>query len=166
MLSNFKLLKSDKLGEAGQWIFFVRNTKHVYRFNADKESKEEFIGSAPDSIIAMSLCSTNLRKKDLHGGNTDIDLETHQQQIDEDTFYVCCLDESMNVCLMTNKNQPSGKFATHKLPLANCLNLPKELKNKDLFGMGYPYHIRMYAETIMVITSDYGVLYLEVGGLK
>ena len=165
MLSNFKLLKSDKLGEAGEWIFFVRNTKHVYRFNADKESKEEFIGSAPDSIIAMSLCSTNLRKKDLLA-SSDVDLESHSPQLDEDTFYVCCLDESMNVCLMTNKNQASGKFLTHKLPLGNCLNLPKELKNKDLFGMGYPYHIRMYAEKILVITSDYGVLYLEVDGLK
>ena len=67
---------------------------------------------------------------------------------------------------MTNKNQSSGKFQTHKLPLVDTLNLPKELKNKDLFGMGYPYHIKMYAETILAITSDYGVLYLEVDGFK
>ena len=76
MLSNFKLLKSDKLGEAAEWIFFVRNTKDVYRFNPDKESNEEYVGSAPDSIIAMSVCSINLRKKDLHP-DSDVDLESH-----------------------------------------------------------------------------------------
>ena len=44
MLSNFKILKSDKLGEPGEQIFFVRNTTDIYRFNADKDGKEELIG--------------------------------------------------------------------------------------------------------------------------
>ena len=74
MLSNFKLLKSDKPDQAASWIFFVRNTKNVYRFNADTEGKEEFVGSAPDSIIAMSVCTTNLRKKDLIE-HQEVDLE-------------------------------------------------------------------------------------------
>lgn len=66
MLSNFKIFKSDKEAEAGKYIFFVRNTTDVYRFDADSggEVKEEFIGKAPDSVIAMSVSSRNMRKKD------------------------------------------------------------------------------------------------------
>lgn len=64
MLSNFKILKSDFLDEAGSYIFFVRNTTDVYRFNADKEGQEEFIGKVSDSVIAMSVSTRNLRMKD------------------------------------------------------------------------------------------------------
>lgn len=64
MLSNFKILKSDKLGEPGEQIFFVRNTTDIYRFNADKDGKEELIGRVSDSVVAMSVGSRNLRKKD------------------------------------------------------------------------------------------------------
>lgn len=72
----------------------------------------------------------------------------------------------MTVTIYTNKNQQAGKFTTHKLALAQSQNLPKPLKNKDLFGMGYPYHIKLYGEQYLIITSDYGVLFLEVEGLK
>lgn len=88
------------------------------------------------------------------------------QQLDRETFYVSCLDESMNVSIFTNKGQPEGKFTYYKLPLSHTNNIPKDIKNKDLFGMGYPYHIKLYAEQVLVISSDYGVLYLEVEGLK
>ena len=164
MLSNFKILKSDILGEAGSWIFFVRNTTDIYRFNADKDGNEEYIGRAPDSVISMSVCTKNLRKKDLLQSQ-DADNEANQT-LDHDTFYVSCLDESMNVTFFTNKGQPEGKFAMHKLPIGGSQNIPKDVKNKDLFGMGYPYHIRLYAEQLLVITTDYGVMYLEVEGLK
>lgn len=32
--------------------------------------------------------------------------------------------------------------------------------------MGYPYHIKLYGEQLLIISSDYGVLYMEVEGLK
>lgn len=167
MLSNFKIFKSDKLGEAGRYIFFVRNTTDIYRFDADSPNgyKEEFVGKASDSIIAFSVTSRNLRKKDRYTNpdqGTAGDVEKGQE-VDENTFYVTCLDESMNVSIFTNKN--GGKISSHKLQLTSAMNIPNDVKRKDLFGMGYPYHIRLYAEQYMVITSDYGVMFLEVQGL-
>lgn len=67
--------------------------------------------------------------------------------------------------IFTNKNG-AAKPTCYKLQLNHAQNLPKELQGRDLFGMGYPYHIRLYAEQLMVITSDYGVLFLQVEGLK
>jgi hypothetical protein len=53
MLSNFKILKSDKSGELGKYIFYVRNTTDVYRYNIESKGKEELVGKSPDCIIAF-----------------------------------------------------------------------------------------------------------------
>jgi hypothetical protein len=39
--------------------------------------------------------------------------------------------------------------------------MPKEVQNKDLFGMGYPYFISYYLN-YLAVSTDYGVLLLEV----
>ena len=48
------------------------------------------------------------------------------------------------------------------LPIRNATRINKDLANLDLFGMGYPYHVRFYAEKYIAVTSDYGVLLFEV----
>jgi len=63
MLSNFKILKSDKSGELGSYIFYVRNTTDVYRFNIESK-EEELVGKSPDCIIAFQVGSKNIRQKD------------------------------------------------------------------------------------------------------
>jgi hypothetical protein len=45
--------------------------------------------------------------------------------------------------------------------VTDAIGLTLDLKNKDLFGMGYPYFICMYGKYIAV-TSDYGVLFFEL----
>ena len=41
-------------------------------------------------------------------------------------------------------------------------DIPKEVSNKDLFGMGYPYYVCLYGEKLVACSSDYGVLLFEV----
>ena len=48
------------------------------------------------------------------------------------------------------------------LPIRNATRLSEDLSNLDLFGMGYPYHVRFYAEKYIAVSSDYGVLLFEV----
>ena len=38
--------------------------------------------------------------------------------------------------------------------------LPDELREKDLFGMGYPYYVCLYANLI-AFSTDYGVAQLK-----
>lgn len=48
-----------------------------------------------------------------------------------------------------------------KFKLTGSKNIPKEVAEKDLFGMGYPYFICLYHKHIAV-TSDYGVILLQI----
>ena len=50
----------------------------------------------------------------------------------------------------------------HTFNVKKALNMPKEIKEKDLFGMGYPYHICYYGEKVLAVSSDYGVLVMNI----
>ena len=39
-------------------------------------------------------------------------------------------------------------------------NVPEEIRQKDLFGMGYPYFICLYTDMI-AFSTDYGIVYLK-----
>ena len=82
--------------------------------------------------------------------------------IDEDIFYAVTLDESWNVMVFTNKF--NSKIQSYRFNIGSCSQISKEVKSKDLFGMGYPYHIKLYGEKNLAITSDYGVLFFVLEG--
>jgi len=91
-----------------------------------------------------------------------MDNESGGPTIDEDTFYAVSLDESWNVMIYTNKWKQT--FETFKFNLRSSITNAKEIKGRDLFGMGYPYHIKFYGEKYLAISSDYGVLFFTIEG--
>ena len=50
----------------------------------------------------------------------------------------------------------------HTVNIVNATGITKEVSSLDLFGMGYPYHIRYYGEEYCMVTSDYGVLVFQI----
>lgn len=72
------------------------------------------------------------------------------------------MDESEIVYIFSDKttfiNNKNSGFQ-HKI--RDCKDIPGELKDKDLFGMGYPYYICFYGRYV-ACSSDYGVCFLEV----
>lgn len=47
------------------------------------------------------------------------------------------------------------------MKIRDCVELPEELNDKDLFGMGYPYMVVMYGKYV-ACASDYGICLLEL----
>jgi hypothetical protein len=68
------------------------------------------------------------------------------------------LDESQNVYHFKCKG---GQVNKSVFKLRESKGIPKEVAEKDLFGMGYPYFICLYSNYIAV-SSDYGVVLVEV----
>ena len=44
-------------------------------------------------------------------------------------------------------------------------NIPEDLSDKDLFGMGYPYYISLYSD-LVAFSTDYGVALIRYDPLK
>lgn len=157
---------SDKEDEVGKYLFWVKDTSTIFRYDLINK-KEEIVGKCNDAIIAFSVGSRNLRQKDreLVQGNND---QEAGFEIDDETFYVTCIDESQIIHIFTNKDSKSAaklEVKHHQVKLRDVVNIPNELKNKDMFGMGYPYHVKFYGEKMLACSSDYGVLFMQVDGL-
>ena len=58
----------------------------------------------------------------------------------DDKFLVSILDESRNITLFTNIKSDK-KCLKFNFALPQLDSLGEDLRRKDLFGMGYPYHI-------------------------
>ena len=68
------------------------------------------------------------------------------------------MDEAENVYIFMSKDGKTSKSITTLLkPLSS---IPEELREKDLFGMGYPYYCTVYSDKL-AISTDYGVALLK-----
>jgi len=79
----------------------------------------------------------------------------------DDKFLVTILDESRNITLFTNIKSDK-KYLKFNFALPHLDSLSEELRRKDLFGMGYPYHIQTYGLKYIAVTSDYGLLLFKL----
>ena len=87
------------------------------------------------------------------------------EEIDEeagDGFTLCCLDESEYIYVFKGPAKQPPRISENVKRMGN---LPQELREKDLFGMGYPYYVTLYGSTI-AFSSDYGVVLLKYDAAK
>lgn len=130
-----------------------------------KSKSSIMIGSTKDAVIAMSVTRNHLREVDLReeekksgdqGANSlEIDEEA---KADDPRFTLCCVDEAENLYIFKSKDGKNTKsISTLIKPLSG---VPEELREKDLFGMGYPYYCTLYSNYVAV-SSDYGVALLK-----
>jgi len=146
----------------GDSIFYVKNTKDLIKFDM-KAKSSVLIGSTKDAVIALNVTKNYLRENDMreeekkdHGATSqEIDEEA---KADDPRFTLCCADEAENIYIFKSKDGRTSKsISTQLKPLSG---LPEELREKDLFGMGYPYYCQVYSDKI-AITTDYGVALLK-----
>jgi len=69
-------------------------------------------------------------------------------------YLVVAVDESEYVSLFSN----TKVYLQQKI--RDAKDFPKDMGDKDLFGMGYPYLVCLYQSHI-AISTDYGVALLE-----
>lgn len=81
-----------------------------------------------------------------------------------DKFYVCCIDESEYVNIFNHKTSQNSGIGGFQIKIKNTEgDIPDEIRDKDLFGMGYPYYVCMYGNKV-ACSTDYGVCLLEIKG--
>lgn len=73
---------------------------------------------------------------------------------------IATADDSEMLCMFdTEKIEAKGK-PRYSSKIKTSANAPGSLKQKDLFGLGYPYFICSYGEHVAVST-DFGICLLE-----
>jgi len=148
----------------GNSLFYVKNTRDLIRFDMRSKSST-LIGTTKDAVIALSVTKNHLRELDLREeekkseNNGAISQEIDEEaKADDPRFTLCCVDEAENVYVFkSNDGRTSKSITTLLKPLSG---LPEELREKDLFGIGYPYYCAVYSDKV-AISSDYGVALLK-----
>jgi hypothetical protein len=84
-------------------------------------------------------------------------LEEQTQQ----SYIITAIDDSESVLIFD-----SEKINQNGRPLQSCKinsfkEIPPKIKQKDLFGLGYPYFICSYANRL-AFSSDYGIFVFEI----
>ena len=69
-------------------------------------------------------------------------------------------DESEVISLFDTSHPKQGQQPNYSQNIKEALGSPPSLKQKDLFGMGYPYYICANANTVCVST-DFGICVLS-----
>lgn len=78
-------------------------------------------------------------------------------------FTLTCVDEAENLYIFKSKDGRTSKSISTKIkPLSG---VPEELREKDLFGMGYPYYCVSYHD-LVAVSTDYGVALLKFDAKK
>lgn len=139
-----------------------------------KTKSSQLIGTTKDAVIAMYVTRNKLREMDsaeeeklggaFGAGDDEIDEESKS---DDGSYTLTCLDESENIYIF---KAPPSKAASKKIfclstAIKNLGNIPQELREKDLFGMGYPYYVALYSN-LVTFSTDYGVVLLKFNPAK
>ena len=139
-------------------VVYVKGGRHIVMYDpATKTTK--LISQMPDNILAMHVRWDALRASDR---------DEHQHlQINEDNenvpgtaqqkLIISAVDDSENITLFS---YDLGKSSTATTISCNAKQFQAAPK-KPLFAFGYEYHIRSYANNI-VLSTDYGVMILGV----
>lgn len=152
----------------GDQLFFVKNTRDLVRHDM-KTHSSQLIGNTKDAVIAAFVTSNSLREVDkLEEEKLGVGLH---DEIDEESkgdtrFTLCCLDESENIYIISGGSPGNPKKTTIISQSIKALgNIPQELREKDLFGMGYPYYMSLYGN-LVTFSTDYGVVLVEFNHSK
>ena len=157
IISHMKLL--------GDCLYYVKNTRDLVRYDM-KSHSSTLIGSTRDAIIALCVTRNTMREFDkeedekLGGGlgwNEEIDEEAKSGE--EKRYTIACLDEAENLYVF-KAGASSKKIFNITTQIKSLANIPEEIRQKDLFGMGYPYFICLYTDMI-AFSTDYGIAYLK-----
>lgn len=161
MISHVKYLKTNNPErKIGKYIFWVLNTNSICRFNIE-EKKYEIVATVPDSILCMHVTMNTIKSKEREYlekmklqqlGDVVEDLNEVQE-----VCTIVCIDESENLHIIKLSEDSKDKETFN---LKKDCKLDDALKQKDLFGMGYPYFIQYHYKYI-TFTTDYGVVLLQ-----
>ena len=142
MISHVKYLKTNNPErKIGKYIFWVLNTNSICRFNIE-EKKYEIVASVPDSILCMNVTMNTIKSKEREYlekmklqqlGDVVEDLNEVQEECT-----ITCIDESENLHIIKLSENSKNKETFN---LKTDCKMDDDLKQKDLFGMGYPYFI-------------------------
>lgn len=158
IISHMKLL-SDCL-------YYVKNTRDLVRYDM-KTHNSTLLGSTRDAIIALYVTRNVMREFDkeedekLGGGlgwNDDV-IDEEAKASEDKRFTIACLDEAENLYVFKS-NPASKKISNITIGIKTLADIPEEIRQKDLFGMGYPYFICLYTDMI-AFSTDYGIIYLK-----
>jgi hypothetical protein len=146
----------------GDSLFYVKNTKDLIRYNL-KTHSSQLLGTTRDAVISLFVTSNRLREQDKEeeekAGMFNNEFEIDEEgKTNSDAFTLCCIDESENIYVYKGKS--GRKPSLISTSLKSFTNIPQELREKDLFGMGYPYYVSLYGPNI-ALSTDYGVIYLR-----
>lgn len=136
----------------GDCLFYVKDTRNIVRYDM-RQKASSLVGTTQDTVVALYVTKNRLRQ-------VDQGEEDKQDEIDEeagDGYTLCCLDESENVYVFKGPAKQPSRIVENVKRMGN---LPQELREKDLFGMGYPYYVTLYGSAI-AFSSDYGVVLLK-----
>lgn len=102
----------------------------------------------------MYAQTSKLREVDIDSNEEEkIDLEGHQ----DSSYTVVAIDDSESVSVF---NSPDGQKSNTGVRACSKIKslegFPIKLKQKDLFGLGYPYFVSFYADHL-AFSSDYGI---------
>jgi hypothetical protein len=138
-------------------ILYVKDCTKIIEFNL-KTKQTRQVGQTKDAVLAMYAQTSKLREVDLDSNEEEkIDLEG---QVDS-TYIVVAIDDSESVSVF---DSPSDLKAVGLLRASSKIKslegFPIKLKQKDLFGLGYPYFVSFYAGNL-AFSSDYGIFVVK-----
>ncbi len=137
-------------------VYYVKDCKQVMKF--DVNSKQTvLVGTTPDAIVAMHVHINKLRTVDLSDANIE---EQKDPEKGIDTVVIATADESENICIFSSDNLDGNHKPIRSCKIKQADKAPSLLKQKDLFGLGYPYFITSYAGFVAVST-DFGICLLN-----
>jgi hypothetical protein len=98
----------------GESIFYVKNTKDIIRYDI-KTKSSKIIGSTKDSVLAIYVSKNKIREFDMNVEErkredmNHIGIEIREEELkgedrDDDSFYVCAVDESETVYVFSHKS--------------------------------------------------------------
>jgi len=87
------------------------------------------------------------------------DDEIDEENKDDGKFTITCIDENENLYIYKGGSD-AKRTASLSVAIKSMPGLPDELREKDLFGMGYPYYVCLYSNLI-AFSTDYGVAQLK-----
>lgn len=156
----------SQYASSGTEIIYVQRCKEIVRYNvATKTGK--LVGTTSDPIVALHVSSKNLRAFDIDNdgpqneeskaaGNTDLEAA-------QPGFHICAVDDGETVYRFDSEMaQPKRGSPQPELlqKIKSAPGVPSGLLRKDLFGMGYPYFVSGYADTI-ALSTDFGIVVLK-----
>lgn len=137
-------------------VYFVKDCKHVMQYDVNTK-QSVLIGTAQDAIVAMHVHTNKLRTVDQSDANIE---EQKDLESGNGSVIIATADESESICIFSSERLEGNVKPMRSCKIKQANSAPPLLKQKDLFGLGYPYFITSYAGYVAVST-DFGICLLN-----